>query len=79
MRKGTGAAADHWSLGVLVFEMMVGDPPFKSMSGDPWDTFRLILSGRFYVPDFVPELAADLIYSLLQVRPAPARVCLVLV
>jgi len=66
MRKGTGAAADHWSLGVLVFEMMVGDPPFKSMSGDPWDTFRLILSGRFYVPDFVPELAADLIYSLLQ-------------
>jgi serine/threonine protein kinase len=69
MRKGTTPAADYWALGVLIFEMMVGDPPFKSMSGDPWDTFRRILSGRFYVPDFVPEVAADLIYLLLQVPP----------
>jgi len=49
MRRGTTRAADYWALGVLIFEMLVGDPPFKSLTGDPWDTFRRTLSGRFYV------------------------------
>ena len=47
--------------------MLVGDPPFKSLSGDPWDTFRQTLSGRFYVPPAISPTAADLIYKLLQV------------
>ncbi|GMH33287.1 hypothetical protein BSKO_01121 [Bryopsis sp. KO-2023] len=69
MRRGTTKAADYWALGVLIFEMLVGDPPFKSVSGDPWDTFRRTLSGRFYVPNFISAEAADLIYKLLQVNP----------
>jgi cGMP-dependent protein kinase len=69
MRRGTTVAADYWALGVLVFEMLVGDPPFKSVSADPWDTFRRALSGRFYVPHFISEGAADLIFRLLQVNP----------
>ena len=40
MRRGTNKAADYWALGVLIFEMLVGDPPFKSLTGDPWYTFR---------------------------------------
>ena len=67
MRKGTGIEADYWALGVLIFEMLVGDPPFKSLSGDPWDTFRRTLSGRFFVPPNISSAAADLIYKLLQV------------
>lgn len=67
MRRGTSKAADYWALGVLIFEMLVGDPPFKSDSGDAWDTFRRTLSGRFYVPNFISSEAADLIYKLLQV------------
>ncbi len=67
MRRGTGMAADYWALGVLIFEMLVGDPPFKSLTGDPWDTFRRTLSGRFYVPHFIGDEAADLIFKLLQV------------
>ena len=47
--------------------MLVGEPPFKSLSGDPWDTFRQTLSGRFYVPPNISPTAADLIYKLLQV------------
>ena len=66
MRKGTNIEADYWAYGVLIFEMLVGEPPFKSLSGDPWDTFRQTLSGRFYVPPNVPPTAADLIYKLLQ-------------
>ena len=68
MRRGTTKAADYWALGVLIFEMLVGDPPFKSLSGDPWDTFRRTLSGRFYVPNFISESASSLICQLLQVR-----------
>lgn len=67
MRKGTGIEADYWALGILIFEMLVGDPPFKSLSGDPWDTFRRTLSGRFFVPPNISSAAADLIYKLLQV------------
>ena len=67
MRRGTTRAADYWALGVLIFEMLVGDPPFKSLTGDPWDTFRRTLSGRFYVPHFITDAAADLIFKLLQV------------
>jgi len=37
------------------------------LSGDPWDTFRRTLSGRFYVPHFITDAAADLIFKLLQV------------
>jgi serine/threonine protein kinase len=72
MRRGTTKAADYWALGVLIFEMLVGDPPFKSLTGDPWDTFRRTLSGRFYVPNFISDPAADLIFKLLQVRARSA-------
>ena len=75
MRRGTSKAADYWALGVLIFEMLVGDPPFKSLSGDPWDTFRRTLSGRFYVPNFVSDAAADLIYKLLQARSYRRFLC----
>jgi len=68
MRKGTGVEADYWALGVLIFELLVGEPPFKSLSGDPWDTFRQILSGRYFVPHTISPGAADLIYKLLQVQ-----------
>ncbi len=73
MRRGTTKAADYWALGVLIFEMLVGDPPFKSLTGDPWDTFRRALSGRFYVPNFISDQAADLIFKLLQVGGGTPR------
>ena len=42
-------------------------------AGDPWDTFRRTLSGRFYVPHFISDAAADLIFKLLQVRVCDAE------
>lgn len=68
-RKGTGPAADYWALGVLIYELLSGDAPFKGGTEDPWDTFRRILSGRFFIPPFMSTTAADLIYKLLQVNP----------
>ena len=66
-RKGTGCASDWWGLGVLVFEMLTGDPPFKAVSSDPYDTFRRALAGNFTLPDCLSPEACDLISSLLQV------------
>ena len=68
MRRGTDKAADYWALGILIFEMLTGDPPFKSTTGDPWDTFRKALTGRFFCPDFISQTGQSLIFSLLQVR-----------
>ncbi len=66
-RKGTGCASDWWGLGVLVFEMLTGDPPFKAVSSDPYDTFRRALAGSFELPDCLSPEACDLTSSLLQV------------
>ena len=63
MRRGTNKAADYWALGVLIFEMLVGDPPFKSLTGDPWDTFRFVwercercpLRGKLWLPTYTSE------------------------
>ena len=66
-RKGTGVTSDWWGLGVLVFEMLTGDPPFKAVSSDPYDTFRRALAGSFELPDCLSPEACDLITRLLQV------------
>lgn len=69
-RKGTDKAADYWAIGVLIYEMLTGDPPFKSVTGDPWDTFRQALSGRFFCPPSLSDHAKDLIFGLLKVKAA---------
>ena len=71
MRRGATKAVDYWAIGVLIFEMLVGDPPFMSATSDPWDTFRRAMTGRCHVPGHVSEAATDLIHKLLQVRCHP--------
>lgn len=76
MRRGTTKAADYWALGVLIYEMLVGDPPFKSDSpADTWDTFRKVLSGRFQMPPFISAHAQDMIAVLLKLDPSSRLGC----
>uniref|UniRef100_A0A7S0R4E5 non-specific serine/threonine protein kinase n=1 Tax=Chlamydomonas leiostraca TaxID=1034604 RepID=A0A7S0R4E5_9CHLO len=67
LKKGYGMECDWWSLGAIMFEMMVGYPPFYS--DDPLTTCRKIVNWRTHLrfPDEVPVPAAakDLIQRLM--------------
>ncbi|KAJ3353528.1 hypothetical protein GGF32_002974 [Allomyces javanicus] len=61
--KGHGRAVDWWSLGILIFEMLCGYPPFYDDS--PYGIYEKILAGRIQFPPFVDANARDLIRRLL--------------
>ncbi|KAK6011539.1 hypothetical protein OSTOST_23369, partial [Ostertagia ostertagi] len=49
MKKGYGIAVDWWSLGVLIFELLHGQPPFYGDSTD--EVFEAIRQGDISFPD----------------------------
>ncbi|XP_023004815.1 serine/threonine-protein kinase 38-like [Cucurbita maxima] len=67
LKKGYGMECDWWSLGAIMYEMLVGYPPFYS--DDPMSTCRKIVNWRTHMkfPDEakLSLLAKDLISKLL--------------
>uniref|UniRef100_A0A1D1XFA4 cAMP-dependent protein kinase n=1 Tax=Anthurium amnicola TaxID=1678845 RepID=A0A1D1XFA4_9ARAE len=61
--KGYGKAVDWYSLGVLIFEMLAGYPPFYD--DDHMKLYEKILSGRIKYPSFFDPMAKDLLKRLL--------------
>jgi serine/threonine protein kinase len=61
--KGHGKAVDWWAVGILIYEMLVGYPPFFDES--PFRIYEKILEGRVDFPRFVDPEAKDLIKKLL--------------
>jgi serine/threonine protein kinase len=44
LNKGHGRGVDWWTLGILLFEMISGQPPF--IDADPLGIYRLVLAGN---------------------------------
>jgi len=68
MAKGHGKPADWWSLGVLLFELLSGCPPFTP-DKDGSHVSNLISSGQLEFPPCFDARAVDLIKRLLMVDP----------
>lgn len=58
---------DVWSIGVLLYEFLVGSPPFEA--AEHHETCEKIKNVDIQFPDFVSALAQDLIQRLLQRDP----------
>lgn len=61
--KGHGKAVDWWALGILIFEMLAGYPPF--FDDTPFGIYEKILQGRIAFPPHFDPHAKDLIKHLL--------------
>ncbi|ORX79762.1 protein kinase-A catalytic subunit [Anaeromyces robustus] len=61
--KGHGKAVDWWALGILIYEMLLGYPPFYDES--PYYIYDKILRGEILFPPYIDRIARDLIERLL--------------
>lgn len=61
--KGHGKAVDWWALGILIYEMLAGYPPFYDEN--PFGIYQKILAGRIEFPRHFEPHAKDLIRKLL--------------
>eukprot|EP00742_Colponemidia_sp_Colp-10_P006479 GILJ01006941.1.p1 GENE.GILJ01006941.1~~GILJ01006941.1.p1 ORF type:complete len:563 (+),score=73.58 GILJ01006941.1:1062-2750(+) len=68
-RKAYGNECDLWSLGVILYILLCGFPPFQDNDGDPSNQNRLIREATFSFPspwwDSISDLAKDLVSHLL--------------
>jgi len=63
LNKGHGKPVDWWTLGILIYEMIVGQPPF--CDEDPMGIYQKILAGKIYFPKYFDKNAKALVKKLL--------------
>jgi protein kinase A len=73
LNKGHDVAVDWWSLGILIFEMLAGYPPFSEDLSSKQTVFEQILNQRVDIPDYFHPHARDIVQKLLVPDPS-ARV-----
>jgi hypothetical protein len=71
--KGHGLGVDWWAIGILIYEMLVGFPPF--CADDPMEIYQKILRGKLSFPAAFPKHARDMVTKLLNDKPPQRLGC----
>lgn len=71
--QGHGKPVDWWTLGVFLYEMLVGETPF--FDDDIMQTYQKIINCKLKFPEFVSPLAQSFITGLLQPKIAKRLGC----
>jgi len=64
LNEGHDWAVDYWALGVLVYEMTAGTPPF--WAEDPMEVYEKILAGHVSIPAHFSRGLGELVKKLLK-------------
>jgi cGMP-dependent protein kinase len=64
LNEGHDWAVDYWALGVLLYEMTAGTPPFYA--DDPMEIYEKILSGNVLIPSHFSKGLSDIVKKLLR-------------
>ena len=75
-QSGHGKGVDWWALGVLVYEMVVGAPPFYSPDGDGAEQMQRTLKAKYSFPSGLSAPCKDLVRRLLHVNQTRRLGCL---
>ena len=70
-----GASVDWWALGVLMYEMMAGQPPFESDNED--DLFESILHDDVLYPVWLSKDAVSILKGFMTKNPSRRLGCVV--
>ncbi|VDM42889.1 unnamed protein product [Toxocara canis] len=62
-----GPSCDYWALGAIIFQMVSGMPPFRSVND--YHTFQKIQKLDYSFPEGFPELPKDLVQKFLIADP----------
>lgn len=65
---GHGLAVDWWALGILIYEFLVGQPPFWDQN--PMRIYEQIVEGRLRFPPNMPPAAQNIVSLLCKTNPS---------
>lgn len=60
-----GVSVDWWALGVLMYEMMAGQPPFEADNED--DLFEAILNDDVLYPVWLSKEAVNILKAVIEI------------
>ena len=67
LSKGHSKPCDYWALGILIYELCVGEVPFYS--DDPMEVYQLILRHSIKYPNKMPKSNRSIIDKLCDLNP----------